>query len=52
MNVLIADKVSGHHLKLIQKLPVNVVFDASLSKNTLKAKVAEFQPHIIGNLFI
>lgn len=47
-NLLIADKVSGHHLKLIRELNVNVHFDATLSKEKLLAEVSSFQPYILG----
>jgi hypothetical protein len=46
--ILIANKISGHHLKLIEKLPVKLVNKPSLSTEEFAKTVASLKPNIIG----
>jgi hypothetical protein len=46
--ILIANKISDHHLKLIAKLPVKLVIKPSLSTDEFAQTVSTLQPNIIG----
>ena len=46
--ILIANKISDHHLKLIEKLPVTVSNKPSLSTEEFAKTVSSLKPHIIG----
>ena len=47
--ILIANKISDHHLKLIAKLPVTLVNKPSLSTDEFAKTVSSLKPNIIGN---
>ena len=49
--ILIANKISAHHLKLIEKLPVTLVNKPSLSTSEFAETVSTLKPNVIGKTF-
>ena len=49
--IFLADKISSHHIKLIEKLSVNVINKPGLSAKDFKEAVQTNKPHVIGKIF-